>query len=342
MTQSGAPAASPSVSWQDIICADQPAAATWAHIFQRLQTLALAATSPAALHRETVAPDRLLAETAWDLWQQFPTAAPSVIAGIRDFWQPPITSAGTAVLLLDALSLRELPLTVNAAKKRGIEPANITVRASVVPTETDQFAAALGLSGRARLANNQPPASFIFNGPDVYTDVLADPFIDCVGRIAAQPRMFLWHNWPDEPLIHLHSNRPDGDTVVAAEIKRTLASDGFWAFLDRLRQGRRLLITSDHGYATTADFSSEVKAPEDVRQLAGQFGAQRAVREDRCAPWLQRQFPPPVLRFPDARGAWLLVAGQRKWKVSGGFPTLCHRGLSLLEAAVPMIELPAI
>ncbi|MGC9260193.1 MAG: hypothetical protein ACP5I8_08995 [Phycisphaerae bacterium] len=342
MTASSVPESSPPISWQDIICSDQSAAATWTHIFQRLQTLALATTSPATLHRETVTPDRLLAETAWDLWQQVPTAAPSAIAGIRDFWQPPITSAGTAVLILDALSLRELPLIINGAKKRGIEPANISVRASVVPTETDQFAAALGLPGRAKLAHNQPPASFIFNGPDVYTDVLADPFADCVGRIGAQPRLFLWHNWPDEPLIHLHSNRPDGDAVVGAEIKRTLASDGFWNFLDRLRQGRRLLITSDHGYATTAEFSSEVKTPEDVRGLAGQFGAQRAIREDPASPWLQRQFPPPVLRFPDAGGAWLVVTGQRKWKVSGGFPTLCHRGLSLLEAAVPMIELSAL
>ncbi|MGC8541918.1 MAG: hypothetical protein ACP5QA_15005, partial [Phycisphaerae bacterium] len=190
MTASSVPESSPPISWQDIICADQPAAATWTHIFQRLQTLALAATSPATLHRETVTPDRLLAETAWDLWQQFPTAA-SVVAGIRDFWQPPITSAGTAVLILDALSLRELPLIINGVKKRGIEPANISVRASSVPTETDQFAAALGLSGRARLAHNQPPASFIFNGPDVHTDVLADPFADCVGRIGAQPRLFL-------------------------------------------------------------------------------------------------------------------------------------------------------
>lgn len=191
MTASNASESSSPVSWQDIICADQSAVITWTHIFQRLQSLALAATSPAALHRETVTPDRLLSETAWDLWQQFPTTAPSVIAGIRDFWQ-----------------------------------------------------------------------------------------------------------------------------------------------------GRRLLITSDHGYATTAEFSSEVKSPEIVRLLAGEFGAQRAIREDPASPWPQRQFPPPVLRFPDAGGAWLVVTGQRKWKVSGGFPTLCHRGLSLLEAAVPMIELP--
>jgi hypothetical protein len=37
---------------------------------------------------------------------------------------------------------------------------------------------------------------------------------------------------------------------------------------------------------------------------------------------------------------WVVVVGQRKWDVQGGFPHLCHGGLTLLEAAVPFIELP--
>ena len=39
---------------------------------------------------------------------------------------------------------------------------------------------------------------------------------------------------------------------------------------------------------------------------------------------------------------WLVVLGQRKWNIQGGFPNLCHGGLSLLEAAVPYVELPPI
>lgn len=31
--------------------------------------------------------------------------------------------------------------------------------------------------------------------------------------------------------------------------------------------------------------------------------------------------------------------GRRKWKSQGGYPTLTHGGLSLLEVAVPFIEL---
>ena len=37
-----------------------------------------------------------------------------------------------------------------------------------------------------------------------------------------------------------------------------------------------------------------------------------------------------------------VVMGQRKWKVQGGFPHVCHGGMSLLEVAVPYMEFPAL
>lgn len=325
-------------SWDSLILSENPASAVWTSIFTRLGEVAMATASPAALHRETIIPDRLLAESAWDLWQAFPTDAPKIVDAMREFWTAPSASAGTAVLILDALSLRELPIILAAGQKRGIAPTGVRVRGSCVPSETDGFAASLGLSGRSKLFNNQPPQSFIFGGPDVNTDVLEGPFADCVARVSSKARVFIWHKWPDEPLIHDHAEAREGDTLVAAEIKRTLSSDDFWAFVNALRQGRRLLITGDHGYATASEFSSEVRDEESIRLLAGTFGAQRAIREDPTQPWPRRHLPPPVLRFPDAGGTWLVVTGQRKWKVRGGFPTLCHRGLSLLEAAVPMVE----
>lgn len=336
-----APTTSVAATWESLIFSERPAPAVWTDIFARLGEIAMAATSPAALHRETIIPDRLLAESAWDMWQSFPTTAPKVTDALREFWAAPSASAGTAILILDGLSLRELPLIVAAARKRGVAPTRVTVRGSQVPSETEGFAASLGLSSRSKLFNNQPPQSFILAGQDVHTDVLEDPFADCVARVPAKARVFIWHKWPDEPLIHLHAERPDGDAVVAAEVKRSLASDDFWALVNCLRQGRRLLIAGDHGYATASEFSNEFRDEESIRLFAGTFGAQRAIREDPAHPWPSRHLPPPVLRFVDGGGTWLVVLGQRKWKVRGGFPTLCHRGLSLLEAAVPCIELPA-
>ena len=321
--------------WAKIILAPQPADVAWRSIFDRLRDIALPNPTPQALHKATIDPDRLLAECAWSLWRDFAAFAPKVVDELKAFWASP-TVTGTAVLILDALSLRELPLILNAAQKRGVTPARIEIRGAQVPTETDRFAEALGAGQRSKLFNNKSPGTFIFAGPDTHTDVLDAPFDDCVASVPTSPRLFLWHKWPDEPLVHLHEDKPDGHQIVATETKKQLASDGFWRFVDRMRQGRKLVITSDHGYAVSQFFSSEVKDEDSIKLLRQHLHARRCAREDPANPWPSRHLPPLVCR----QNGWLIVIGQRKWNVQGGFPHLCHSGLSLLEAAVPYIELP--
>jgi len=280
-------------------------------------------------------PDRLLAETAWDLWQDFPRCAPRVVNELQRFWVTP-SGSGTAVLILDGLSLRELPLIVTAGQQRGLEPTRVEVLGSEVPTETDRFAEAIGVASRSELYNNKPPGGFLFKGPDVYTDVLGGAFADCVGSIRPKPRLFLWHKWPDHDLVHGHQDDKDGPSLVAAQTKKTIHNDDFWCFVDQLRQGRRLVITGDHGYADASSFSNEVKDENTVKLLQSFFAASRCAKEDPAKPWPRQHLPPLVCRH----NGWLVVMGQRKWTVHHGFPQLCHRGLSLLEAAVPFIEYP--
>ena len=319
----------------DLILGTVDPTETWTAIFARLRELSQSNPGAAALHRETIVPDRLLAETAWDLWQQFPRCAPTVIGDLKQFWISAV-GVGTAVLILDGLSLRELPLIVAAGQQRGLSPVRVEVRGSEVPTETDRFAEPLGLPSRSKLYNNKAPDTFVFAGPDVYTDLLDAPFADCVGAIRESPRLFVWHKWPDEPLIHLHEDKKDGPAIVAAQTKSELSADGFWKLVDRLRQGRRLVITGDHGYADANSFSNEEKNEETAKLLRTFFGAKRCAKEDPAKPWPRQHLPPLVCRH----NGWLVIMGQRKWAVQGGFPNLCHCGLTLLEAAVPFIEYP--
>ncbi len=105
--------------------------------------------------------------------------------------------------------------------------------------------------------------------------------------------------------------------VVAAQTKKELSGDGFWALVDRLRQGRRLVITGDHGYADASNFSNEEKNEDTVKLLRSFFGASRCAKED----------PAEALAAADTFPRWSvgttagwLVMGQRKWTVQGGFP----------------------
>lgn len=316
-----------SVVWNSIILDSQSPETAWAGIFSALLRLAEQSSSPVALHDATVVPDRLLAEAAWELWEAFPEYAVRTSATLKE-WT--IQGSARAVLILDALSLRELPILLAGAEARGIQPVQVRMTASECPSTTDHFARALGLPSRSALANDAKPGTFVLFGTACYTDAVSIPFEDCV--IPPTPNVVIWHSWLDD-LIHLQRKLPDQIVSIAFSV---LQGDGFWNFVNKLRQGRTLVITSDHGYAVSKRFSSEVEDPDAIDILRKTFGASRIKLVSE--PW-QKQFMPPIVM---SHNGYHIVMGQTKWKVQGGFPHVCHGGMSLLEVAVPYVELPAL
>jgi hypothetical protein len=316
-----------SINWTGIILDSQKPETAWMSIFSSMLDITKQHYSPVAMHDATVIPDRLLTEAAWELWESYPEAAVKTSAVLKEWTNQ---GSGKAVLILDALSLREMPMLLTAAATREIIPLDVKVTGSECPSTTDQFAKAIGLPTRSALTNNTKPGTFSLFGANCYTDVLSMPFSDCTVR--PLPNIVIWHTWLDD-LIHLQRKLPDQIANIASS---TLKGDDFWNFLNRLRQGRNLVITSDHGYAVSKRFSSEVEDTDAVKILRETFGASR------YKPILQpsqKNFMPPILMTHNKQH---IVMGQRKWNVQGGFPDLCHGGMSLLEVAVPYIELPAL
>lgn len=315
-------------TWIEGIFDSPDPAAAWQNLFEKLATLSQASTSPDELRKHTIAPDRLLAESAWDLWQTYNTALRTSQA-IQEWWAKSFAT-GRATLILDAFSLLHLPLLLNEAKIREISPLSVRVTGSEIPSDTDMFARALGVPSRSSLRNNGTPSGFILRQYEASTDVLHIPFADCLSSVPHTPNVFIWHTWLDD-LIHVHHKRPEQILKTSQEV---LQSDGFWKFIDRLRQGRRLLITADHGYAVSKLFSTEEKDVDAIAILRDTFGASRYCKAQQ--PWHPRFMPPVALTLNGHH----VILGQRKWKVQGGFPDMCHGGLSLLEVAVPFIEFP--
>ena len=313
--------------WSCIILDSESPEKVWAEMFASLLVLSKSISSPVALHDATVIPDRLLTEAGWELWEAFPAHAEKTSDNLKNWTN---AGSGKAVLILDALSLRELPILSGAAEARGIRPVQIKVTGSECPSTTDQFAKSLGLPSRSALANDGKPGTFALFGGNCTTDAVTLPFEDCA--VPPSPNLVIWHSWLDD-LIHLQKKLPD---QIAGISSHTLQSDGFWKFVDRLRQGRDLVITSDHGYAVSKRFSSVVEDPDATEILKKTFGASRnrAVSE----PWRKRFMPPIVMTHNNQH----VVMGQWRWTVQGGFPAVCHGGMSLLEVAVPYMEFPAL
>jgi hypothetical protein len=49
--------------------------------------------------------------------------------------------------------------------------------------------------------------------------------------------------------------------------------------------------------------------------------------------------PPVAMRVDGSHGPHLVAVGRWKWRSQGGYPTLTHGGLSLLEVLSPFVEI---
>ncbi|MHB1421274.1 MAG: hypothetical protein ACYCX4_17130 [Bacillota bacterium] len=298
----------------------------WQAIYNYLLEVAPEA-SQAMLHQAIVKLDRLLAESAWNLWYDFKDCVTSTAEALKDWWEDN-SVGGRAILILDALSLRELKPLIENARANGLEPISVKITGAELPTETEQFAKALSASSRASLYNNGATDSFLLGGKATRTDVLTSPFQDCLGDVPPTPDIFLWHCWLDD-LIHLYKRDPE---EVENAVQQEFTGPGFWQLINKMRKGRKLVVTSDHGYANCKLFSNEETEQQAKDVLIKYFGAGRSCMAETPFPV---GFMPPLAATIDNHH---MVLGQRRWKVQGGYPHLTHGGLSVFEALVPFIE----
>jgi hypothetical protein len=281
------------------------------------------------LHRDRAVGDldQLLATAAWDLWRDYDATVEKTADALADWW---LGSGGRAVLILDALSLREVPWILMGAATRGYTVHQARATGCEIPGDTNAFARALGFGARAALENNG--ASSTHRLPGARTDTSDAPWRDCA--VSHDPRLVYWHHWPDARLHELGAPGK-GLEALTLEAAAQLSGDDFWSFVERLTQGRRLLITADHGYAASGHFADATD--DQATHLKTIFGARRYTPEDGpVGAWV----PPLDLALSTrVAPAGRYALGRRKWKVGGGYPTLTHGGLTVLEIATPFIEI---
>lgn len=279
--------------------------------------------------REIGALDLFLSSTGWDLWQAFGNSVERTSDRLTRWWAAPFNAK--AVLILDGLSLRELPWLLQGAKEHGFTTHEVAAHASELPGETDEFARALGFASRSKLQNNGGGLAHKLQAAN--TETVDLPWKDCAALIGSAPNQIFWHHWPDAKL-HDGSGAGQGLEPLTKNVAEQLGSDEFWAFVARLATGRRLVITSDHGYAASGYFP-------DAEGEVGQFLKQTfASSRSKAGTGYTGPFVPPVaLQINSPHGPHLLALGRRKWRSQGGYPTLTHGGLSLLEVLSPWIEI---
>lgn len=293
-------------------------------------TEAGAAAEVTRRERTVAAVDLWLATAAWDLWRDFESSVPRATEMLAEWWGS--RSPGRAVLILDGLSLRESPWLVEGAKARGYTVHQAVPAGAELPADTSPFAKALGFGQRSSLENNGASGTHRLVG--ACTDSVGVPWKEAAELVTSTPDWVLWHHWPDDRLHDL-GVPGHGLQALSEEASAQLTSDDFWALVHRLTTGRRLVITSDHGYAASGHFP-DTTDDNQTKHLKARFKSGRCAAEpEEPSPWV----PPIDLVLETEHGRHTYVLGRRKWKSQGGYPTLTHGGLSLLEVAVPFIEI---
>lgn len=283
---------------------------------------------------ELGAADLFLATAGWDLWKSYETVVPRTTDALASWWAE--RGAGRAVLILDALSLREVPWLLTGATERGYTVHQARATGAELPADTTPFAQALGHVSRSALQNDGGAGKGRLPAPK--TDSTNLPWADCATQISASQDWLLWHDWLDERVHELRSPG-HGLAALAKEAAEQLSSDDFWSLIHTLTTGRRLVITADHGYAASGHFP-DTADPAQASYLKDRFASGRWARvADLEQPAAGAWVPPLDLRLKTAHADAAFALGRRKWKSQGGYPTLTHGGLSLLEVAVPFIEL---
>jgi hypothetical protein len=274
--------------------------------------------------------DTWLASCAWELWSELESCIAPTSQRLQAWWSGRAT--GKAVLILDGLSLRELPWLLEGATRHGLA-TSVDATRSELPAETNAFAKALGMGQRSRLQNNALGLDTASVLPGAVTETVDLPFADSLGLVGSQPDWVFWHQWPD---VHLHAHEDIGKGLgtFETECAETLLSDEFWAFVKRLAQGRSLVITSDHGYAAPGLFHDAQGSHKEF--LKETFKSQRFVKG---AGETGAFVPPIAIELNTAHGPHRFCIGRWKWKSGGGYPTVAHGGLSLLEVFVPWVEI---
>jgi hypothetical protein len=273
--------------------------------------------------------DQYLATAGWDLWTDYEASVPLTSDTLAKWWAG--QNGGRAVLILDALSLREAPWLLAGAAKRGFLIHNARATGAELPADTTPFAKSLGFAQRSALGNNGAGGSHKLTG--ARTDCTDIAWEDCAALVGSEPDWVFWHHWPDCQL-HAHDDPGKGLSSLTEEVVQHLTSDGFWKLVSRLAEGRRLVITSDHGYAASGLFPDSDKDQTEYLKAVFKSGRWDGVAQQ-SGSWV----PPIDLLLSTRQGTNLFVNGRRKWKSAGGYPTLTHGGLTVLEVAVPFIEI---
>ena len=313
----------------------QPASIAWKRVVEKvLDVTTQSVSSKNAVEvvsrrdREIGELDDFIITSAWELWKHFGSAIERNSKNLVGWWRH--TEGKKAILILDGLSLRELPWLIKGALTNGLMIKSVSAFGAECPSETTLFAKAMGFQNRSTLANNGGRNNKLFK--QMSTESTGHSWSLSKEYVKRGSSYIFWHHWPDT-VLHEQVSAGQGLSTFTKKIDEELNSVDFWNFVKELKRDRSLIITSDHGYAVTTFFSDlNNKDEKTVRKLL----KRKRYTQSKNMP--EGTIPSVITRIENNGKEYLVATGRRKWRSPGGYPVLVHGGLSLFEMLCPFVE----
>jgi len=233
-----------------------------------------------------------------------------------------------AVVIFDGMSVREIPIALDLAEKSGFGICNVSTSLAAMPSETIDFVARELPCGRiapSQLTSRKELKER--NITAIYTGSHTQPIQPPEDGNA----LLVWSAFPD------NTYKDSGARFESHfENIHTMFETAWIHTVQRIRNQKKIIITSDHGYiffGTGMDFPRTTK---EIRELNQYFGNDRSVSLEK-----KPQVPSSDDVYVDESCRVAVLKGRVKARSTGdaGTKLYKHGGLSVMEMLTPWIEL---
>ncbi len=269
--------------------------------------------------------EEIIAQAAYRLYDEFLDEPPQG-RNVLDFIE---SEQPCALVIFDGLSLREVPVILNLAQKSSFRIEEVRISYSTLPTETIDFieqrlkfgSVAPSQLPRRREINEKGIVAYYYDSPNQQHSLDRN-----------SEKLLLWSAFPDNTYSDSGAR-----FVQHFEEIHTLLETAWLNTVQQIPRGRKILITSDHGYVYLGSGLSFTRTNSELRPLTEYLRGERYRRlteEDARPPE-----HPDLAVYPGRKVAVLRGRIQTHPPGKAASRLYKHGGLSIMEMLVPWIVL---
>lgn len=235
----------------------------------------------------------------------------------------------SALVVFDGLSLREIPFLMSLAQKSHFFIREIGTALSALPSESVSF-----IEQRLKL-NAIAPSQLPINKELKERNISAYYYDNPNRRQTLDNRnknFLLWSAFPDNTYADSDARFPQH-----FEQMHSLLETAWINIVQQIPRGRKIVITSDHGYVYFGHGLSFLRSNAEIRCLTEVLAGERFLKlDDECSKPLNH---PDLMYVFDRKVAVIKGRVQTHPCGKGSGRLYKHGGLSIMEMLVPWIEL---